>query len=125
MGNTCAPNRDMVYGGRQTEYGNMDYMPTQSYTDLINSYQSENEKLSKEVQSIRKQPMQNDEITGHLRALKELLESKQKAQVQHQLEAALHSKATTMVTSRSFRKLLKAGQIETFGLGGSSSVRRK
>jgi len=125
MGNTCAPNRDMEYGGRQTEYGNMEYMPTQSYTDLINSYQSENEKLSREVQSIKKHPMQNDEVTGQLRALKELLESKQKAQTQHQLEAALHSKAAFMVTSRSFRKLLKAGYIETFGLAGSKSVRRK
>jgi len=125
MGNTCAPNRDMVYDERGMEYGNMESRPTQSYTDLINSYQSENEKLSKEVQSFKKQPMQNDEIIGQLRALKELLESKQKAQVQHQLEAALHSKATSMVTSHSFRKLLKAGYIESFGLAGSELARRK
>jgi len=81
--------------------------------------------LTKEVKAIRKQPVQNGDVLEQLITLKALLKTKQKAQVQHQLEAALHSRATSLVSTQSFRKLFKAGYVEKFGEPESSLARPK
>merc|ERR1719233_2088406 len=49
-----------------------------------------------------------------LAAMRALVEEKNRALVKHQLEAALHSKATSLVTSESVAKLLKEGTLEKF-----------
>lgn len=52
--------------------------------------------------------------------MKEMLEVKDRALIKHQLEAALHSKATSMVNANAATKLIKSGSIEKFVKAGKS-----
>jgi len=78
-----------------------------------------------DAQARKAQAAQNDEIMKELTAIKYLMEEKDRALLKHRVEAALHSKATAMVTSETVTKLLKAGTIEKFVRTGKSKLKRK
>jgi len=141
MGNTCAPESKTDEAEQATDIEKKEQdeeisQPTEKFTKIINTYQAENEKMKKELDSMKhndeensrersKQAEQNDEIMKELAAMKAMMEEKDRALVKHRLEAALHSKATSMVTSETVTKLLKAGNIEKFGKAGKSKAKVK
>jgi len=140
MGNTCTPEKQATVR-KNTEIENKEdtgkgTQPSEKITNIINTYQAENEELKKELESMKnkdeedaqerkKQAAQNDEIMNELSAMKAAMEEKSRALVKHRLEAALHSKATSMVSSETVTKLLKAGTIEKFRKGSKTKVKEK
>jgi len=137
MGNTCAPNKNEVR--KETNIESKEEaveatQPSEKITIIINSYQAENEELRKQLESMKnkdeedaeerkKQAAQNDEIMNELTHVKAVMEEKDRALVRHRLEAALHSKASLMVSSEIVTKLLKAGTIEKLRKPGKSKVK--
>jgi len=134
MGATCAPQQSE----ENLVAPDMDDDPLREdkLTNIINLYQEENEKMKKELESRKnrdeadtqerkEQAAQNDEIMKELNAIKSLMEEKDRALLKHRVEAALHSKATSMVTSETVTKLLKAGTMEKFVRIGKSKVKTK
>jgi len=132
MGNTCAPCApdDLKL---EMEQGNMDQArPTGKFTEMVNSYQAEYERLKKEVEELRqkeaeekhnKQAMRSHEIKEEVSATRARLESKEQEIIGHQLIAALHSKAISMAETESITKALKAGHVEKFGRASKSSAK--
>jgi len=138
MGNTCAPKTEhhMDSDVEIKEEIVENTQPTEKITNIINTYQAENEGLRRELESMKnkdeekaqerkKQAAQNDEIMNELAAMKAAMEEKNRALVKHRLEAALHSKATSMVSSEIITKLMKAGTIDKFRKAGKSNTREK
>jgi len=137
MGNTCSPDSGAVdESGQAINTDRKEEEPSEKLTKVINTYQAENEKMKKELESMKnkdeedtrvreEQAAQNEEIMKELSAMKALMEEKDRKLVRHQLEAALHSKATSLGTSETVTKLLKAGTIEKFDRVGKSKRRKK
>jgi len=134
MGNTCAPdNHDDAQ--LEIDHANMDEArPSAKFAKIINSYQADYERMKREVEELRNQEaeekrnvqsIQNDEIMEEVKSLKSLLQSKEKDMVQHQLEAALHSKAASMVKPIHLTTKLKAGHVERLGRAGKSKAKPK
>merc|ERR550534_3252948 len=73
-----------------------------------------NKRSEQETVAQKEATQQNEKIMEELAAMRALVEAKDRALVKHQLEAALHSKATSLVTSESVAKLLKEGTLEKF-----------
>jgi len=138
MGNTCAPDNAEDDGqvndveAKEVEEAE----PSEKFTNIINTYQAENETLRQELETMRtqdeedskarsEQAEKNDELLKELAAMKERLEVKDRALVKHQLEAALHSKATSMVNDNAAAKLIKVGSIEKFKKAGKSKKASK
>jgi len=140
MGATCAPYKweegDDAADTEKKE-NNMEVADKgDKLTNIINTYQAENEKMKmelesrknrdeKEIQEREAQAAHNDEIMKELKAIKALMEEKDRSLLKHRLEAALHSKASAMVTSETVTKLLKAGTIDKFGRAGKSKSKEK
>lgn len=109
--------------------------PSGKFTEMVNSYQAEYERLKKDVDELRKkeaeekqnkQAMRSHEIIEEVSATRARLESKEQEIIRHQLIAALHSKAISMVDTESMEsitKVLKAGHIEKFGRASKSSAK--
>jgi len=129
MGNTCAPKQrdaqETNIDVKEEEAMEASAQPTEKLTNLINVYQDENEKMKNELESIKNrdeedsearkaQAAKNEEIMKELSEMRALMEEKDRALVKHRLEAALHSKATSIVTSETVTKLLKAGTMQKF-----------
>jgi len=133
MGNTCAPNKTrddvLIDVGSREQFE--ETQPSEKFTQIINTYQAKNEKMKKELETMRIQDeeemkkrnahaQQHDELVKELATLKETLEVKDRALVKHQLETALYSKATSMVGRNALSKLIKTGNIEKFKKAGKS-----
>jgi len=129
MGQTCAPKKIDDSNGlrKDTEKKNdaEQVQPSEKLTNIITAYQQENEKMKKELEEIKNKSeqgtvahkeatQQNENIMEELARMRAIVDAKNRALVKHQLEAALHSKATLMVTSESVAKLLKEGTLEKF-----------
>jgi len=139
MGATCAPYQWEEDDAADTEKKENNMEPAETgdkLTNIINTYQAENEKMKLELESRKNrdekdtqereaQAAHNDEIMKELQAIKALMEEKDRSLLKHRLEAALHSKATAMVTSETVTKLLKAGTIHKFGRAGKTKSKEK
>jgi len=140
MGATCAPQKSEENLTANIEVKEDDPLTSaeagDKLTNIINTYQAENEKMKKELESRKNkdeietqereaQAAQNDEIMKELKAIKTLMEEKDRALLKHRVEAALHSKATAMVSSETVTKLIKAGTIEKFVKTGKSKLKEK
>jgi len=140
MGATCAPQKSEENLTANIEINEDDPLASaeagDKLTNIINTYQAENEKMKKELESRKNkdeidtqerkaQAAQNDEIMKELTAIKSLMEEKDRALLKHRVEAALHSKATAMVSSETVTKLLKAGTVEKFARAGKSKAKEK
>merc|ERR1719245_1133274 len=58
------------------------------------------------------QAAKNDKMVRELSEMRALMQQKDRALMKHRLEAALHSKATSIVSSEAVTKLLKAGSMQ-------------
>jgi len=141
MGNTCAPKTELYEDAdielKEEEVAeNTKPRPSVKITNIINTYQAENEGLRRELETMKnkdeekaqerkKQAAQNDEIMNELSAMKAAMEEKNQALMKTRLEAALHSKASSMERSEIITKLLKAGTVEKFRKVGKSKTREK
>jgi len=96
--------------------------PSEKLTNIINTYQAENERMQQELEKMKNkdeedsearmlQAEQNEKMVRELSEMRKLMQQKDRALMKHQLEAALHSKATSIVTSETVTKLLKAGNM--------------
>jgi len=106
MGATCAPNQsnedEVVVDIEGVE-------PNVKFTKIINDYQAENDKLRRQLDEFQNdengadqdKARQNDEVIRELAEMKAQLEMKDRALVRGRLEAALLSKATSMLESES------------------------
>jgi len=137
MGNTCSPDSGAVdESGQAMNTDRKEEEPSEKLTKVINTYQAENEKLKKVLVSMKnkdeeetrlreEQAAQNEEIMKELSAMKALMEEKDRKLVRHQLEAALHSKATLLGTSETVTKLLKAGDYREVRSSGQVKAQKK
>jgi len=130
MGQTCSPKKIEDENGshrKDTALKNdaEQAQPHEKLKYIITAYQEENEKLKRELSYVKSKrsddteaqneaTQQNEKIMEELAAMRALVEEKNRALVKHQLEAALHSKATSMVSSESVAKLLKEGFLQKF-----------
>jgi len=141
MGNACTPEQNNEESATVTDMEVKDEdleaaQPSEKLTKIINTYQADNEKMKKEIESMRnkneeetkarkEQAAQNVKVMNELSAMRAMLKERNRELVKHQLEAALHSKATSMVTTETVTKLLKAGNIAKFGRGGKLKPKDK
>jgi len=125
MGGTCSPAQN------ETQHEMEEDVPAtleransaeEKLTKLITNYQTENEKLKRQLEEHRNRDQdgaadkeekarQNEEVIKELAAMKELLEAKDRALVRGRLEAALRSKATTLRSIESKTRLCMEGKL--------------
>jgi len=93
-----------------------------TFSRIINDYQSENEKLKSELDTLRElndatlaeheeKTRKNEEVLRELREMKALVDAKDRALVRGRLEAALLSKATSMLAVESKTRLCMKGEL--------------
>jgi len=123
MGATCAPgeqdenaeeeNIDMEEGKEEAN---------EKFAKIINDYQTENERLQSELDDLKTQNDEglqereqkaklNEEVVRELNEMKDLLDRQRRAIVRGRLEAALHSKATSMLSLESKTRLFMEGEL--------------
>jgi len=121
MGNTCGisdKNRDEVI--LKNTYCVESLETDGKLTKIITDYQSKNERLKFELNTLRElndatlaeheeKTKKNEEVLRELREMKALLDEKNRALVRGRLEAALLSKATSMLAVESKTKLCMKG----------------
>jgi len=123
MGAACGP------GGQDenAEEGNIDMeeAPEKAnwkFAKIINDYQMENERLQGELDDLKTQNVEglqgreekaklNEEVVRELNEMKDLLNKQRRAIVRGHLEAALHSKATSMLSVESKTRLVMEGEL--------------
>jgi len=125
---TCAPAKPDEYGQalsgdiKEEEAMEASAQPGAKLTNIINNYQAENEKMRRELEAIKNQDekhsearkdqrAENDRMVKELMEMRALMQQKDRALMKTRLEAALHSKASSIVTSEVVTKLLKAGNL--------------
>jgi len=123
MGGNCACQAKTKYSVYDTEKDSEAAPPIDKLLQIINIYACENEKMKRELESIRikvkdneckKRIVEDDKVMNDLSAMKDMIEQKDRILVKHRLWAALQSKANSMVTSETVTKLLKSGMIVKF-----------
>jgi len=134
MGATCAPGGDEE---EQEEY-NMEVDEDQSiekFTKIINEYQADNEALRRQLEECKNEDTGapedyeeraklNEEIMKELVEMKALVEAKNAMLVKGQVEAALLSRATTMLADGSTSKLCVKGKIKYVYKSGLTKSRK-
>jgi len=140
MGGTCSPEQN------ETQIDNEEKVPetleradsnvSENFTKLINDYQTDNEKLKRQLDELKsrnqegttedqEKARQNEEVMKELATMKKILELKDRALVKGQLEAALRSKATTMRSIESKTRLCMEGAMKHHGTGLTKSKKLK
>lgn len=123
MGATCAPGNSNAEVRSEADVEVMDEAPTERFTKIINDYQADNEKLREELAEVKNQndtivtdhknkTKQNEEVMRELEAMKTLMETKNKALVRGRLEAALLSKATSLLADNSSTRQYMKGELK-------------
>jgi len=123
MGAACGP------GGKdenaEKENIDMEEAPEEAnwkFAKIINDYQTENERLQGELNDLKTQNVEglqereqkaklNEEVVIELHEMKDLLNKQRRAIVRGHLEAALHSKATSMLSLESKTRLVMEGEL--------------
>jgi hypothetical protein len=126
MGGTCSPSQGdtqhEIEEDVEATLERQDSSAGENLTKLIANYQTENEKLKRELEEHKSRDQndaadneekarQNEEVISELAAMKELLEAKDRALVRGRLEAALRSKATTLRSIESKTRLCIEGKL--------------
>jgi len=124
MGGTCSPAQNETQHEIEDVEATLERADSaqENLTKLITNYQTENEKLKRQLEEHRNRDQdgdadkeekarQNEEVIKELAAMKELLEAKDRALVRGRLEAALRSKATTLRSIESKTRLCMEGKL--------------
>jgi len=130
MGNNCTPGeskskKDIVLTENETNQALKEAEPNEKLSEILEKYKQENEGMKKELEEVKRKGQEdvmlqkqasekNEEILKELNATKSILAEKEKALLKHQLEAALHSKASSLVDLGCVAKLLKKGTLEKY-----------
>jgi len=128
MGSACAPSKNReVQANSESQTAPEDSTTDARITETINKYQSDKERMVKELENYRVKTendarvkfeltQQNFSTKEELAQLRAQLEAKDRTLLKHRLKVALHSKATSMATaeSDSFTKQLITGNLEKF-----------
>jgi len=113
---TCAPTKHVT---KDTEEGRdtADEVPNSDrITKIINDYQADNEMLRSELEEMKSQKetaeredkaKQNDDVIKELEKMKALMETKDRALVKGRVEAALLTKANTLLSETTTRVFIK------------------
>jgi len=123
MGAICAPGEQDENAEEENidmEEGNEE--ASEKFAKIINDYQMENERLQGELDDLKTQNVEglqereqkaklNEEVVRELNEMKDLLDRQRRAIVRGRLEAALHSKATSMLSLESKSRLFMEGEL--------------
>jgi len=124
MGASCGPG---AYEENAEEKNiDMEEKPVEAknkFAGIINDYQAENERLKGELDDLKTQNVEwlqereqkaklNEDVIVELTDMKCLLDMQKRAIVRGHLEAALHSKATAMLSLESKTRLLMEGELK-------------
>jgi len=129
MGNSCAPSKPdeslkpADVDVKEEEAIERTAQPSEKLTNIINTYQADNERMLQELEKMKNKDEEdlearklhaekNKKMVRELSEMRALMQQKDRALMKHRLEAALHSKATSIVTSEAVTKLLKAGNMQ-------------
>jgi len=123
MGGVCQPDRGENCQMKDVEVKQVleETEPSEKFANVIDAYQVENEKLRKELESMKSlheevdkasEQSQIEKLLKELAVMKEMLEVKDQALVKHQFKTALQSKSISIANSDSATKLIKAGSIK-------------
>jgi len=131
MGATCAPNRSE--DERADANIEVDGQPAERITKIIKDYQEDTEKLRGQLEEVKSQnetmaekAKQNEEVMRELESMKALMETKDRALVRGRLEAALLSKATSLLADNSTTRQCMKGQLQHhFRVGITKAKNRK
>jgi len=137
MGGTCAPGEHEEEGHEEC---NMDAEgeeeTIENFTKIINSYQAENDALHKQLEEYKQgvdeeaaedkeeKAKQNEAVVKELEAMKALVKTKDALLLQGRLEAALLSKATTMLAIETKSKLCMKGMLKNIYRSGMKKSRK-
>jgi len=121
MGATCAPSSKAENVEANIDLD--DEQATERFTKIINDYQADNEKLREQLEEVKNQndtivtehkdkAKQNEEVMRELEAMKAAMETKNRALVRGRLEAALLSKATSLLADNSATRQFMKGQLK-------------
>jgi len=136
MGATCAPSQSNAENV-DADMAVDDDQATERFAKIINDYQVDNEKLKGELEEVKNQnetitskqedkAKQNEEVMRELEAMKALMKTKDRALVRGRLEAALLSKATSLLADNSATRQCIKGQLKHhFRVGITKSKTRK
>jgi len=130
MGNTCAPDHEVGDVNVDT------FDPSEKISGLINSYQTDNERIKQELEILksenvettkayRERTEQNELLMKHLTVIRSLIAKRDRAVLRHLLEAALYSKANSLIPEDNFLKKLKEGWVNKFGRAGKGKSKAK
>jgi len=122
MGAACEPSTSNV----RIEEGNEPTVEDQNsdqVTKVINNYKAQNEKLKSQLEDMKSEndlivtaykdkTRQNEEVMSELENLKAMIERKKKVLVRGRLEAALLSKATSLLAKNSSTRLCIKGYLK-------------
>jgi len=150
MGNTCTPDKkpgdapaadmEKTKAEAQEEIAEQEAtgnaQPGEKFSQIINEYQAENERLKKENEEMKKQETQreadvakdsqaNDQLLQELATMRALVQEKDAVVIKSKLEAALHQRATNLFAAEKNAKLLISDDLEKFGRGGRGNAKRK
>jgi hypothetical protein len=137
LGNYCSPQRissmvpaltDAVKEQAAEYVENNEKLAT-----IVSSFQSENEKMKQELSTLMnqneqnaiaeaEQKKQNEGIMKELESVKILMEQKDKALVLHKLRAALHTKASTLMSTDAFSVKLHEGKLIKYRKAGKTKT---
>jgi len=139
MGGTCSPETNEVPNDNEEipveNLERADSTAGENFTKLINDYQTDNEKLKRQLEELKsrnqegttdqeEKARQNEQVMKELADMKRMLEQKDRALVRGQLEAALRSKATTMRSIESKTRLCMEGKLKHHHGSGFTKSRK-
>jgi len=113
---TCAPSRHLTEDMDDRKESPDELPNSERITKIINDYQAESEKLRGELEEIKNQKetadreskaKQNDDVIRELEKMKALMETKDRALVRGRVEAALLTKANSLLKETSTRVCIK------------------
>jgi len=130
MGNNCTPGeakskKDIILTENEKKQAEKEAEPNEKLTEILEKYKQENEGMKKELEEVKRKgekdvmlqrqaTEENQKILKELHATKTMLAEKEQALIRHQLEAALHSKANSMLDLGFVAKLLKKGTLSKY-----------
>jgi len=136
MGAACRPS---ISNDRSDECNMQPIVEDQNsdqFTEIINNYKAENEKLKSILEDMKSEndlkvgykdkTGQNEEVMSELENMRAMIERKKKVLVRGRLEAALLSKATSMLAKSSSTRLCMKGNLKHhFRKGVSKAMSEK
>jgi len=110
-----------------------DTVNNEKLATIVSCFQSENEKMKQKLSALKNQNVQNaiaeaerirqnEEVVKELESIKSLMAQKDEALVLHKLRAALHTKASTLMSTDAFSVKLHEGKLIKYRKAGKTKT---